>query len=120
MLLRTDTSLLAQLFSDPQIAAEFSDEQFIRYSLTVEAALAKVQAALGVIPADTAKAIADGTASLKVNTEQLHSAMEKDGVPISELVRQLREDIGGEAASYVHWGATTQDIMDTALVLQVR
>ncbi|MEP7285295.1 MAG: 3-carboxy-cis,cis-muconate cycloisomerase [Chloroflexota bacterium] len=112
--------MLAQLFSDPQIAAEFSDEQFTRYALTVEAALAKVQADLGIIPADAAQAIIAGAASLKVDSEQLRNATEKDGIPIIDLVRQLRAHVGGEAASYVHWGATTQDIMDTALVLQIR
>ena len=54
----------------------------------------------------------------------LRAGVEKAGVPIAALVKQLRAAVGGgpdegEAATYVHWGATTQDVMDTAVVLQV-
>jgi 3-carboxy-cis,cis-muconate cycloisomerase len=116
----TDSKIYAPLFSDPDIAAVFSDEQFVRYLLEVEAALAKVQGRLGVIPAEAAKKIAAGASVLQVDFEQLQAGVEKAGFPIIELVRQLREQIGGDGASYVHWGATTQDIMDTALILQIR
>lgn len=117
---KTDSTLLVRLFGDPGIAAEFSDEHFITYLLNVEAALATVQARLGIIPPKAGKEITSGASSLRVNIEQLHTELEKDGFPVIELVRQLRAHVGGEAASYVHWGATTQDIMDTALVLQIR
>ena len=116
----TDSKIYAPLFSDPDIGAIFSDEQFVRYLLQVEAALATAQGRLGVIPAEAAQKIAAGAAALRVDFEQLQAGTEKAGVPIIELVRQLREQVGGEAASYVHWGATTQDIMDTALILQIR
>lgn len=117
---KIDSPLFSPLFSDPDIAAIFSDEQFIRHSLEVEAALARVQARLGVIPADAAEKIASSAAGLRVNFERLREGTEKDGFPIIELLRQLREQVGGEAAGYAHWGATTQDIMDTSLVLQMR
>lgn len=116
----TDSKIYASLFSDPNIATAFSDEQFVQYLLKVEAALAKVQGRLGVIPAETAETIASAAATLHVDFEQLRVGTDKAGLPIIELIRQLREQAGGEAASYVHWGATTQDIMDTALVLQIR
>jgi 3-carboxy-cis,cis-muconate cycloisomerase len=116
----TDSKIYAPLFSDPDTAALFSDEQFVQYLLEVETALAKAQGRLGVIPAKTAETIASAAASLRVDFEQLQAGTEKAGLPIIELVRQLREQVGGEAASYIHWGATTQDIMDTALVLQIR
>lgn len=115
-----DSRLFGPLFSDPDVAAIFSDEQFVRYLLEVEAALAKVQAGLGLIPAEAAGKIASTAAVLQVDFEQLQAGTEKAGLPIIELVRQLRQQVGEEAASYVHWGATTQDIMDTALVLQIR
>jgi 3-carboxy-cis,cis-muconate cycloisomerase len=61
-----------------------------------------------------------GAATLEVDVEQLQAGLEKSGVPVIELVRQLRAHVGQDAADYVHWGATTQDIMDTARVLQIR
>lgn len=116
----TDSKIYAPLFSNPDMAAVFSDEQFVQYLLAVEAALAKVQGRLGVIPVEAAEQIASVAAALQVDFEALQVGTEKAGVPIIELVRQLRAQVGGESASYVHWGATTQDIMDTALVLQIR
>jgi 3-carboxy-cis,cis-muconate cycloisomerase len=117
---RIDSALFAPHFNDLDIAEAFSDEQFIRRLLEVEAALAKVQAGLGVIPVEAGEQIAAVAAALEVDRERLRAGTERDGFPIIELVRQLREQVGGEAATYVHWGATTQDIMDTALVLQMR
>lgn len=116
----TGSKIYAPLFSDPETAAIFSDEQFVRYLLEVEAALATVQGRLGVIPVEAAEKIVSGAAAMKIDFEQLQAGTEKAGLPIIELIRQLRAQVAGEAASYVHWGATTQDIMDTALVLQLR
>lgn len=116
----TDSKLFAPLFSDPEIAKIFSDEQFVHKLLAVEAALARVQGRLGIIPAEAAGKIAEAVSFFDVDFEALQTGTEKAGLPIIELVRQLREQVGGEAASYVHWGATTQDIMDTALILQIR
>ena len=116
----TRSALLDPLFSDPAIAAIFSDEHFIADMLRVEVALAKVQAALGVIPGDSAEAIAQRASTLQVDMQRLQTGIDNSGVPTIDLIQQLREQVGGEAAAYVHWGATTQDIMDTALVLQIR
>jgi 3-carboxy-cis,cis-muconate cycloisomerase len=116
----TDSKIYAPLFSDPDVATVFADEQFVGYLLEVEAALARVQGRLGIIPEDAAQKIAAGAITLQVDYERLQTGTEKAGLPIIELIRQLREQVGGEAASYVHWGATTQDIMDTALILQIR
>jgi 3-carboxy-cis,cis-muconate cycloisomerase len=116
----TDSKIYAPLFSDPKIAAIFSDEQFVGRLLQVEAALAKVQGRLGVIPAKAGDAIASGAAVLRIDFGRLQAGTEKAGLPIIELVSQLREQIGEDSAAYVHWGATSQDIMDTALVLQIR
>jgi 3-carboxy-cis,cis-muconate cycloisomerase len=115
-----DSPLFSALFHAPEVAEQFSDMQFVRYMLDVEAALAAVQGQLGVIPAEAAEQIVAGAATLDVDFEQLGNGFEKAGVPVIELVSQLRKHIGEEAADYVHWGATTQDIMDTACVLQLR
>lgn len=115
-----DSRIFAPLFSDAETAAIFSDEQRVQQWLQVEVALAGAQARLGVIPAAAAAAIAAGAADLRVDMERLQASTEKAGIPIIELVQQLRAQVGAEAASYVHWGATSQDILDTALVLQLR
>jgi 3-carboxy-cis,cis-muconate cycloisomerase len=116
----SDSKIYAPLFSEPQIAEIFSDEQFVRYLLTVEAALAKVQSQLDMIPtAAAAKIIAEAN-ELSVDFDALQTGVEQAGVPIVELLRQLRAQVDAETADYVHWGATTQDIVDTALVLQLR
>jgi 3-carboxy-cis,cis-muconate cycloisomerase len=114
------SSLFSPLFSDPEVAEQFSDEQFVQAMLKVESALAKVEGRLGVIPAEAATRIADIAARLEVDFDRLRSGVEKSGVPVIELVRQLRAQVGEEAAGYVHWGATSQDIIDTARVLQIK
>lgn len=114
------SAMFAPLFSQADLAHIFSDAQFIAEMVRVEVALAKVEARLGIIPALAAERIAGATLDFTPNHEALQNGLEKSGVPTIELIRQFREHVGGEAASYVHWGATTQDIMDTVLVLQLR
>jgi len=116
----SDSKIYASLFSEPQITEIFSDEQFVQYLLDVEAALAKVQGRLDIIPTKAAAIIVAATDKLAIDFDALQTGVEQAGVPIVELVRQLRVQVGNEAADYVHWGATTQDIVDTALVLQLR
>ncbi len=116
----SDSRIFGLLFNSPAIAEIFSDEQHVRYLLEVEGALARVQGRLGVIPAGAAAQITSGAATLSVDFDQLRAGTERAGFPIIELVRQLRGHVGAGAADFVHWGATTQDIMDTALVVQIR
>lgn len=112
--------LLAPLFNSTEIARQFSDEQFIAYMLQIEVALAQVQAELGIIPTNAVARIEQAASTLNVNLELIRDGVDKSSIPTIELVRQLREAVGKEFESYVHWGATSQDIMDTALVLQLR
>ena len=119
----TDSNIYATLFTNPQVAEIFSDKQSVRYMLDVEAALAKAQGNLGIIPSAAATQIVNAAHKLEPDFAQLQAGTERAGLPIIELVRQLREaiqQVDATAPSYVHWGATTQDIMDTALVLQTR
>jgi len=115
-----DSSLFAPLFNDTEIAGYFSDVQFVQALLEVESALGTVQGRLGVIPDEAAIQIDDTAARLEVDFERLRMGVEESGVPVIELVRQLREQVGDEAGDYIHWGATSQDIFDSAWVLQVR
>ena len=115
-----EPTLLTRTFSDDTVATLFSDAEFIAQMLAVEAALAKTQAALSVIPHEAGERINAALANLAVDMDALRAGVDTDGVPTIALVKQLRAQVSGEAATYVHWGATTQDVMDTALVLQVR
>lgn len=116
----SDSRVFAPLFNSSAMAEIFSDEQFVRCLLEVEGSLARVQGQLGVIPAEAAEQIASQAGTLSVDFDQLRSGTERAGFPVIELVRQLRAHVGNDTADYVHWGATTQDVMDTALVLQIR
>jgi 3-carboxy-cis,cis-muconate cycloisomerase len=115
-----DSRLFSALFNHAEVADQFSDRQFVQYMVDVETKLAVVQGQLGIIPEAAAAEIAAQAAAFAPDFNQLQAGMEKAGVPVSELVRQLRARVAAEAADYVHWGATTQDIVDTARVLQIR
>jgi 3-carboxy-cis,cis-muconate cycloisomerase len=112
--------VLDSVFADEELARIFSEVRYVAEMVAVEAALATVEARLGVIPAESGKVIGERAASFRPDLGLIRSRMTDDGVPVIELVRQLREHVGGAAADDVHFGATTQDIMDTALVLQMR
>jgi 3-carboxy-cis,cis-muconate cycloisomerase len=116
-----DSSMFGGLFRGPdEIAAEFSDRQRVRDLLDVEAALARAEAATGLIPQDAGRAIDSAARTLEVDFARLREGIEASGVPTIELVRQLRHAVGPEIATYVHRGATSQDIIDTAAVLALR
>ncbi len=112
-------SILGALYSDPEIAAIFSDEQFVARMIEVEVALARAQERLGVIPTGMATRIAEAAGTLVLDMAPIRRSMEQSGIPTTGMIEQLRAAASGEAVSYVHWGATTQDIMDTALILQI-
>lgn len=103
----------------PEMRAIFDDRELIRKYVEVEIALANAQARCGVIPEEAAAEI---TASCNADTldfELLRHETEIVGYPILPLVHQISKQ-AGHSGGYVHWGATTQDIMDTAVVLQIR
>ena len=112
--------ILGAVYSDPEIARIFSDAHFIAEMLRVEVSLARAQERLGIIPEGAAARIAEAAEALDVDMAQIWQSMERSGIPTIGMIDQLRDAVGGDSASYVHWGATTQDIMDTALVLQIR
>jgi len=114
-----DSSILAPLFSDDEIAALLRDDAFVRKLVDVEIAVARAEARVGVIPASAAEKIASAHAE-KIDISALTAGTLRSGFPIIALVQELRKQVSADAAPYVHWGATTQDIMDTACVLQLR
>lgn len=114
-----DSILYRDAFGTPQIREIFSDHALIGRYIEVEVALARAQASCGVIPADAAREIAARSDIDKLDFDHLRHETDIVGYPILPLVHQLVE-MCGDAGRYVHWGATTQDIMDTAVVLQMR
>jgi 3-carboxy-cis,cis-muconate cycloisomerase len=118
-----DSVLFRDAFGTPAMRAIFCDERYIVQCTRVEVALARVQGKLGVIPADAAKAIEAAAASVEIDYAKLKHETDIVGYPIVGLVHQLAKHCsagGGDAGKFIHWGATTQDIMDMATVLQVR
>jgi len=99
--------------------AVFSDDNLLGRFVEAEVALAVAQGRVGVIPREAADAIARLAPTVALDRAALKQETENVGYPILGLVRQLSAKVG-DAGRYVHWGATTQDIMDTATVLQVR
>jgi len=114
-----DSDIFADIFGAAEMRAIFSDDNLIACYVRAEVALAVAQGRVGVIPSERAAAIAADAPSVAIDRAELKRETENVGYPILGLVRQLSAALG-EAGRYVHWGATTQDIMDTAVVLQVR
>ncbi len=112
-----DSLLFQSLLSDREMAQLFDDEAFIAQMLRVEAALARVQGRLGIIPAEAAGAIDAALSETLVPASELSAGTGDAGVPVPALVTALRKRMNAEAGQYLHWGATSQDIMDTAMVL---
>jgi 3-carboxy-cis,cis-muconate cycloisomerase len=114
-----DSALFRDMFGTAEMREIFSDEALVGRYLEAEAALARAQARVGVVPKDAAQAIDAASRSLKIDYDKLRHETEIVGYPILPLVHQLSA-AAGEAGRFVHWGATTQDIMDTGNVLQIR
>lgn len=114
-----DSILFRDAFGTPAMREVFSDHRLIARYIEVEVALARAEARCGVIPAEAAEVIARESRLDRIDFEHMRHETDIVGYPILPLVHQLVE-MCGEAGRYVHWGATTQDIMDTANVLQVR
>ena len=114
-----DSAIFRDLFGTPAMREVFSDEGLVARYVAVEVGLATAEAAVGVIPTEAAQAIASGTDAALIDVAQLKAETDVVGYPIVGIVHQMAKQCG-DAGRFVHWGATTQDIMDTATVLQLR
>ena len=115
----SDSVILGNLFCTEAMRRIFGDENRIAIYLDIEAALARVEAHLGIIPADAAGAIAARAKIESIDMHKLRARTEIAGSPIIPIVEQLTAKCG-DNGRYVHWGATTQDIVDTATAIQMR
>ena len=117
--------LFDPLMVDEAVAAILSDAGYVQRMLVFEGALARAEAAVGVIPAKAGLAISRAVETLHAaELDELAAAIAagtaKAGSPVIPLVTLLTARTEVQGQPYVHWGATTQDVMDTALVLQWR
>jgi 3-carboxy-cis,cis-muconate cycloisomerase len=114
------SDLFAPLFVSARLREAVSDRAWIEAMLETEAALAAAEADAGVIPAAAAEAIAAASRPGLVEPARLGEASLDAGNPVVPLVDALRARIGSDAGDYVHWGATSQDVLDTAGMLVAR
>jgi 3-carboxy-cis,cis-muconate cycloisomerase len=108
------------LFVPAPLREAVSDRAWVEAMLAAERALANAESLAGVIPAHLAGPIAEACELDRFDVEAIVEAGRAVGNPAEPLVRALRQAVGGEAAGYVHFGATSQDIVDTAAMLVSR
>jgi 3-carboxy-cis,cis-muconate cycloisomerase len=108
------------LFVPDGIRALTSDRAWLQAMLDVEAALAAAEAEAGIVPAEAASEIAAACEAERFDLGALGHEARLSASPVVPLVAALRDQVSERAAGYVHWGATTQDVMDTAAMLLSR
>ena len=115
-----DSHIFQGIFSTDEMRSVWSDENRTQHYLDIEAALAKVQGKLGIIPQEAADEIVRHCRLDQIDMVELRRQTERIGYPIIAVVNQLNTLCRDGLGEYCHWGATTQDITDTATVLQIR
>ena len=115
-----DSKIFGDIFSDAAMRQVWSDENRTAKYLGIERALAKVQGELGLIPKEAADEIVKNCNIEQIDWVQLKAKTEAIGYPIIAVVNQINAACKDGLGEYCHWGATTQDITDTAAVLQIR
>jgi 3-carboxy-cis,cis-muconate cycloisomerase len=114
-----DHPFLSGLLGDADISAHFSAEADMAAMVRFEIALARAQAVEGVIGTETADAIERGLAGFKPDMAALRDGVARDGVVIPALVKAMRQAVGAPHGENVHFGATSQDAIDTSLALRL-
>ncbi|MGW0985974.1 3-carboxy-cis,cis-muconate cycloisomerase [Streptomyces sp. NPDC002486] len=112
-----DTGLLAPGWAGSAASSATGDEAYLRALLDAEAALTRAQAATGFAPAEAATAVTEAAGAAAFDVRSLAERARAGGNPVIPLVAELTQAVGEAYGSYVHRGATSQDIMDTATML---
>jgi 3-carboxy-cis,cis-muconate cycloisomerase len=115
-----DSLIFRDIFTTEAMRRVFSDEQRTAFYLEIEAALARVQGRLGIIPAEAAREIENKCKIENIDLNKLKAQTERIGYPILGVVQQIVAICANGLGEWCHWGATTQDITDTATVMQIR
>lgn len=115
-----DSNYYKDMFGTETMRAIFSDEARLQAWIDTEIALAKAQAELGIIPKGIEQELAKAAKLENLNMAEMKADFDRVGFPILPFVKQLNKACDKETARWVHYGATTQDILDTGMVLQIR
>jgi len=115
-----DSKIFGALYGTDEVRELFSDRAHLRFMLDVESALARAESKLGLVPPAVADAIGRAAQVDDLRLDYIAESTRRVGYPIVAIVKELGRLAGDEAARYIHLGATTQDILDTALVLQLQ
>ncbi len=115
-----DSRIFGNLFGTDAMRRVWSDENRTAKYVEIERALALVQGRLGIIPAEAADEIVRNCDIGRIDMEKLRLETERIGYPVLGVVSQLNALCRDKLGEYCHWGATTQDITDTATVMQIR
>lgn len=114
------SDMLDIYFTTPEMKRIFSDANRVQKQMDCEAALAVTEAELGIIPNEAALEIAKKSRVELIDFPKLKNDFIKTGHPFVPLIHAYKDICDGDAGEYVHWGATTQDILDTATTLQLK
>src|ERR1700720_2308791 len=115
-----DSAVFRDIFSTEAMRRVFSDGNRVQKYLDFEAALARAQARLSIIPQQAADEIVKHCNVAEIDFAKLKTATERIGYPVLPVVQQLVALCRDGLGEWCHWGATTQDITDTATILQIR
>src|SRR5215470_16595809 len=115
-----DSAIFRDIFCTAAMRQVFSDENRTACYLEIEAALARAQGRLGIIPSEAAREIDAKCKVENIDFAKLKATTERIGYPILGVVQQIVAFCDNGLGEWCHWGATTQDITDTATIMQIR
>lgn len=115
-----DSIFFTDQYSTAAMRQTFNDDNLLQKWLDVEAALARAEAKSGMIPQSAANEISIKAKAYLLNKEAIAQEMKVTSHPIVPVIRALEAICDEEAGQYIHWGATSQDITDTAVILQMK
>lgn len=115
-----DSLFFRDLYGSASMRAVFDDLNLLQKWLDYEAALARAESTLGLVPVEAAAEITRQAKATHIDIDAIKRGVDETVHPLVALIWQLSERCTDNAGRYVHWGATTQDVMDTALILQLK
>ena len=113
-------SPLADLFGDPKLERLFAPAAMLERMIKFESALTRALGSVGIVSQDCVSATTENLNNFRADVQRINAATTRDGVPVPELVRQLRAAIGPPHNKDLHICATSQDLVDTALAMALR
>ena len=114
---QTGTSMYQALLGDTELARLMGEQHQIDQMIRIEGQLALAQAEVGLIPRDAAEGINRACLGMNLTPADLAPGMAQDGIPVPALLSRLKQQLLDKHADWIHYGATSQDIVDTATVL---